>query len=76
MRGKTVVLPQISGDNLRPVEKRLIRVTFDLFAIQIKVRVEKFVRVLISQAVQPVQNRTQHVPMALAPPFAAILRVI
>jgi hypothetical protein len=42
----------MSRDDLRPMEKRLVRVAFDLIAVQVDVRIEKFVRVLIPQTIQ------------------------
>jgi hypothetical protein len=41
-----MLLPQMSGDRLGPLEKRLVRVAFYLIAVQVKVRIKKPVRVL------------------------------
>jgi hypothetical protein len=47
-----MLFAQMPGDHLRPVEKRLVGVAFGLMAVQVNVRIEKFVRVLIPEPIQ------------------------
>jgi hypothetical protein len=42
----------MTGDEFRPVEKRLVGVAFDRIAVQVNVRIEKFVRMLIPEPIQ------------------------
>ncbi len=53
-RRETTLLPQMSGDRLRSVEKRRVGVAFDRIAVYVKVRIQEFVRVLICQPIQVV----------------------
>ena len=42
-----MLLAQMPGDHLRPVEKRLVRVASNRIAVHVNVRIENFVRVLL-----------------------------
>ena len=52
LRRETTLLQQVSGDRLRPAEERRVGVAFDRIAVQVKVRIKEFVRVLVSQPIQ------------------------
>src|SRR5260370_25047298 len=52
LRRETTLFPQVSGDRPRPPEKRRVGVAFDWIAVQVNVRIQKFVRLLVSQPIQ------------------------
>ena len=51
------VAQQVRSDCLCPFEKLGVGVALELIAVQVKVRIQEFVRMLIPQLIELVQNR-------------------
>jgi hypothetical protein len=47
-----MLFPQVSGNRLRPLEKGRVGIAFDWIAVQVEVRIQELVRVLIAQPIQ------------------------
>src|ERR1700758_5185890 len=52
LRRETMLFPQMFGNRLRTPEKRRVGVPFEWIAVQVNVRIEEFVRVLVPQPIQ------------------------